>query len=152
MTTASGIKYSMTVTFFMLTFSGKVFAQSNKEMNAKNLAISFVALTNKYQHKNQALATFTVKNNSNQSLPAAGWHIYFNSKNAILVQEPSAFFTIKQLNGNLFQLSPVPGFKGISPKQYAAMQVIMDGQVLNRNDQPEGFYFVWDDAQIRGLI
>ena len=151
MTTAYGIRFLMAVTVFMLAFSGKVVAQSNKEMNAKNLAISFVALTNNYQQKNQALATLTVKNNSNKSLPAGGWHIYFNSKNSILVQEPSAFFTIKQLNGNLFQLSPVAGFKGISPKQYAATQVTMDGQVLNKNDQPEGFYFVWDKAPETGI-
>ena len=151
MTIASGIRFLMAVTVFMLAFSGKGFAQSNKEMNAKNLVISFVALNNNYQHKNQALATLTIKNNSNQRLPAAGWNIYFNSKNSILVQGASEFFIIRQLNGNLFQLSPLPGFKGISPKQQAATQVIMDGQVLNRNDQPEGFYFVWNKAPDKGI-
>ena len=142
MTTASCMKFSMGITIFIMAFSCTGFAQSNKGFNPKNLAISFVALTNNYKDTRQALATLSVINNSKQSLPASGWNIYFNSKNSILVQEPSVFFTIKQLNGNLFQLSPTPNFKALSLNEDVTTQVMMEGQVLNKNDQPEGFYFV----------
>ncbi len=151
MTITSCMKFSMGMTLFMMAFSCTGFAQSNKRFNPKNLAISFVALTNNYKDTRQALATLSVKNNSKQNVPASGWNIYFNSKNSILVQEPSVFFTIKQLNGNLFQLSPTPNFKGLSTNGDVTTQVMMEGQVLNKNDQPEGFYFVWDDAPDKGI-
>lgn len=148
---ASCIKFSMGFTIFMMAFSCTGFTQSNKMINPKNLAISFVALTNNYKNTRQALATLSVKNNSKQSLPPSGWNIYFNSKNSIHVQEPSLFFTIKQLAGNLFQLSPNPNFKGLSPNGNVTTQIMMEGQVLNKNDQPEGFYFVWDNAPDKGI-
>lgn len=129
----------------------KVFCQSDKEFNPKNLAISLVTITNNYQNKNQALVTLSVKNNSKQALPATSWNLYFNSKNNISLKEGESLFSLKQFNGNLFQLAPLQSFKGIAPKGTAVTELILDGQMLNKNDQPEGFYFVWDNAPDKGI-
>ena len=49
-----------------MAITGIAFAQSKKEFNPRDLAISVVAVTNNYQDKGQALTTVSVKNNSSQ--------------------------------------------------------------------------------------
>ncbi len=134
-----------------MTFLGKVFCQSEKQVNPKNLAILLVTVSNNYQNKNQALVALSVKNNSTQVLPANGWNLYFNSKNNIALKEGESIFSLKQFNGNLFQLAPLQSFKGIAPKQTIVVELLLEGQILNKNDQPEGFYLVWDDAPDKGI-
>ena len=147
----SFMKLSTTLLVFMIAITGKGFAQSKKDFNPRELAISLVAVTNNYQNKNQALVTMEVKNNSKKSLAATGWNLYFNSKNNLVLKEGESLFSLKQFNGNLFQLSPLASFKGIEPKGTAVTQLVVDGQMRNRNDQPEGFYLVWDNAPDKGI-
>ena len=147
----SFMKLSTTLLVFMIAITGKGFAQSKKDFNPRELAISLVAVTNNYQNKSQALVTLEVKNNSKKSLAATGWNLYFNSKNNLVLKEGESLFSLKQYNGNLFQLSPLVSFKGIAPKGTAVTQLVVDGQMQNKNDQPEGFYLVWDYAPDKGI-
>ena len=151
MISASFKKQSIVITIFILSFFSKVFCQSNNSFNPKNLAISVVAVTNNYQDKNQALSTLNIKNNSKQTLPAAGWKIYFNSKNNAVIKEGLSDLTLKQLAGNLFQLAPTNTFKSVVPNSSLVTELVFEGQMLNKNDQPEGFYFVWDIAPDKGI-
>jgi len=112
----SSMKLPTTLLVFMIAITGKGFAQSKKDFNPRELTISLVAVTNNYQNKNQALVTLEIKNNSTKNLAATGWNLYFNSKNNLVLKEGESLFSLKQFNGNLFQLSPLVSFKGIVPK------------------------------------
>jgi hexosaminidase len=150
MATTSLMKFS-TLTLFAMIFLGKGFAQSKKEFNPGSLSISVVAITNNYQDKNHALTTVSVKNNSKQTLPATGWNLYFNSKNNVRSKEGESILGLKRFNGNLFQLSPGQSFKGIAPGATAVTELVFEAPMLNKNDQPEGFYFIWDNAPDKGV-
>jgi len=50
----------------------------------------------------------------------------------------------------LFELSPATAFKGIAAGKECSAQVNIDDKVWNKNDQPEGFYLVWDVAPSKG--
>ena len=69
-----------------MAITGKGFAQSKKDFNPRELAISLVAVTNNYQNKNQALVTLEIKNNSKKNLAGTGWNLYFNSKNNLVLK------------------------------------------------------------------
>ncbi len=136
--------------FFMgiIVFSCKPKAQV---FDLSKLQISVVAITNSYQGKNQGLAKLIILNNATKKFPANGWRIFFNSKNGIIIPQIKAPFTLDQSNGNLFQLTPKESFKGIAAGENVAMEVVFDGQFLNKNDQPEGFYLVWDTEPMKGI-
>ena len=127
------------------------FAQSKKDFNPRDLAIAVVAVNNNYEGKTKALAKLSIKNNSKQVLPATGWNIYFNSKNNVSSKTGESVLILKRFNGNLFQLSPTFSFNGIKPSESVATEFVFDAPMLNRNDQPEGFYIVWDNAPDKGI-
>ncbi len=127
------------------------FAQSKKDLDSRDLAISVVAVNNNYEGKNKALARVSIKNNSKQILPATGWKIYFNSKNNVGSKTGESVLILKRFDGNLFQLSPTFSFNGIKPGEIAATDFVFDAPMLNKNDQPEGFYIVWDNAPDKGI-
>jgi hexosaminidase len=133
-----------------MAFLTGAFAQQVSTFNPNQLAITIAAVTNNYNNKNQALSVFTIKNNSKKILPATGWKLYFNSKNNAVLKEGTTEFMLEQFNGNLFKLSPAGAFKGVMPGGTITAALVFDGQMLNKNDQPEGFYFVWDNAREKG--
>lgn len=141
------------IIFFAVIISGtsQLFAQQINRFDAKNLSIIFTTISNDYQSKKQALIKMSITNNGSLLLPANGWKIYFNSKSLVFNNPAESIFSIKALKGNLFQLSAMEGFKGLQAKQTAATEVILEGPVLNKNDQFEGFYLVWDDMPDRAI-
>ena len=115
------------------------------------IAISIVTNDNNYEGKKQGKATLSIINNSKQNFPATDWRIYFNSKNGIILPAAQSNFTLNQSNGNLFQLTPKESFTGIAAGKNVGIDIVFDGQLLNKNDQPEGFYLVWDNAPAKGI-
>lgn len=144
-------KHLIVFCLFFIGFLVTSFAQSTTAFDPGKLAITSTAMANGYQNKYQALVKLSFTNTAAQPLPANGWKIYFNSKSSVFTQPAEASFAIKQLKGNLFQLAPLPGFKGLSSKETISTEVIFDGEILNGNDQPEGFYLVWDDAPTKAI-
>ena len=129
----------------------KTKAQNLKKMDAAQLVIKCDAIANSYQNKRQALLKLSITNGAKQSLPAAGWKIYLNSKSEIHTTNIDGDFAVATLTGNLFVLSPTKKFKGLAPSATIATELFLDGLMLNKNDQPEGFYLVWDDALTKGV-
>ncbi len=129
----------------------KIEAQNLKKMDASRLILKCEALTNNFQNKRQGLLNLFVTNGAKQRLPATGWNIYFNSKHDIHTTDTESAFSIAQINGNLFRLSPTQSFTGLAVAASTQIGLFVDGQFLNKNDQPEGFYLVWDDAPVKGI-
>ena len=138
------------VLIFTLSFM-KTEAQNLKKIDASKLVLKCDGITNTYQNKRQGLLDISIKNTSNESLPVNGWKIYFNSKHDVRGADSNAELTLIKLKGNLFQLSPAASFKGLSPAATLKVSLSLIGLLLNKNDQPEGFYLVWDDAPDRGI-
>ncbi|MBC7868255.1 MAG: carbohydate-binding domain-containing protein [Gloeobacteraceae cyanobacterium ES-bin-316] len=127
-----------------------LWAQKINSFDVKQVSVSFSAINNNYQNSNQALASLVLSNNGKKNLPATGWKIYFNLKSMIAEQNKGVGVTIKKQRGNLFELSPTTSFKGIAGGENYSLQVLVDGPIINKNDQPEGFYLLWDNAPTKG--
>ncbi len=130
-------------------FQSTAMAQKSAALNVEKLAVSFSIVNNNYQNKNQALAKFILTNNGKKVLPATGWKIYFNIKSMIGVENTADGLVIKKQTGNLFELSPTAAFTGIKPGGSYSTQMITD-RIINKNDQPEGFYLVWNNEPTKG--
>ena len=130
-------------------FQSTAMAQKSASFNVEKLAVSFSIINNNYQNKNLALAKFVLTNNGKKVLPATGWKIYFNIKSMISVESGNDGLVIKKQTGNLFELSPVAAFTGIAPGKSYTTQMVTD-RIINKNDQPEGFYLVWDNEPTKG--
>ena len=141
-------KISVLFVFCILILYSKIGAQV---FDPRNLAISIVTTSNIYEGKNQGQANLIIINKSKQKVPATGWKIYFNSKNGIVLPVAETRFTLNQSNGNLFQLTPKDSFKGILAGENIKINIVFDGLILNKNDQPEGFYLVWDTRPTKGI-
>ena len=141
-------KISVLFIFCILVLYSKIRAQA---FDPRNLAISIVTTSNIYEGKKQGQANLIITNKLKQKVPATGWKIYFNSKNGLTLPATETRFTLNQSNGNLFQLTPKDSFKGIPAGDNIKMEIVFDGQILNKNDQPEGFYFVWDNKPTKGI-
>ena len=144
---SASTKISVLLFFCFLVYS-KIRAQA---FNPRNFEISIVTTSNIFEGKKQGQANLILANKSKQKLPAAGWKLYFNSKNGIILPVSETRFTLNQSNGNLFQLTPKGSFKGMPAGENIKIEMIFDGQILNKNDQPEGFYLVWDNKPTKGM-
>ena len=64
----------------VLFFAAIIFTDANAQtFNVHELNISWQAIENNYQNKDQSLNALVITNNGNQTLPASGWKLYFNS-------------------------------------------------------------------------
>ncbi|WP_020603096.1 family 20 glycosylhydrolase [Spirosoma spitsbergense] len=83
----------------------------------------------------------TLTNTGNNSLPASGWTMYFNSGSATSTDSNVAQVT--PVNGDFYSLKPGPAFKAIAPGQSETI-TIQDRHIRNITDFPIGFYLVFD--------
>ncbi|MBC7423375.1 MAG: carbohydate-binding domain-containing protein, partial [Ferruginibacter sp.] len=141
------------IIFFILIMAVTVNikAQQKNSFDPKGLKLTITEVDNNYQNKGQAIIKLAITNTAKQALPATGWNIFFNSKNNLQTIDKEPVFTIQQLTGNLFQLKPAQAFKPLSPNETDTVRVILDALLINKNDQPEGFYLVWDDAPTKAI-
>jgi hexosaminidase len=114
-------------------------------VKSSELAISVAAVENNYQGNNQALVNFSLTNNSKSTLPASGWKIYFNIKSTISLLPEASGSMLERQKGNLFQLSPAKGFTPLHYKGKYSTQMLVENNIINKSDQPEGFYIVFDN-------
>jgi hexosaminidase len=112
-------------------------------------SITWDVVQNNYQGKNQSLSALIITNNSKQILPASGWKLYFNSARDISPNTVSGNATFKQINGDLFTLTPTATFTEIKPGASEKIEFAAD-PVVNFTDSPDGFYLVWDAQPEKG--
>ncbi|WP_461449142.1 family 20 glycosylhydrolase [Mucilaginibacter sp.] len=136
--------------FFAVVINLQAFAQADlSKFDAHALSITWDVVQNNYQGKNQSLSALIITNNSKQTLPASGWKLYFNSARDITPNTVSGNATFRQLNGDLFTLTPTATFTEIKPGAFEKIEFAAD-PVVNFTDSPDGFYLVWDAQPEKG--
>ncbi|QCR21960.1 family 20 glycosylhydrolase [Pontibacter sp. SGAir0037] len=132
----------------LCTFS--LSAQNAPAYNPEHLKITWEVLQSGYENKLQFQSAFTFTNTGKTALPASGWKLYFNFHRRIdpkTIQDP---FTIRHINGDLYQLSPAEGFKGLAPGASQLLKFVSSYVIVNMTDAPSGFYLVWNQAPEKG--
>lgn len=142
----------LNIPFIILILLGNATkAQTNKQFDAKDLNVTWQLNTNNYQNQSQALSSLVIRNNGKGVFPATGWTLYFNYNREILEEGVTGDVIIKHINGDIFQLKPATGFKGIKPGKSNIVTYISDGEILNYTSAPSGFYIVWDQNPLKGV-
>ena len=62
-----------------------------------------------------ARASFTLTNQGKETIPAAGWALYFNALHEPREGTVTGGFKAERVTGDLLRLVPGPGFKGLKP-------------------------------------
>lgn len=120
------------------------FAQKKSLPQGGDLSVDW-ELLNKSQHNSgRTLSVLTLKNNGKAALPASGWNIYFTSRSLRTVGPDSLTSRVKHVNGDLFRLLPLKGFKSLAPGAALKIQFVSDA-LNNHTEFPAGFYLVWDN-------
>ena len=136
--------------FFAIAIGLQASAQADlSKFDAHAFSITWDVVQNNYQGKNQSLSALIITNNSKQTLPASGWKLYFNSARDITPNTVSGNATFKQINGDLFTLTPTATFTEIKPGASERIEFAAD-PVVNFTDSPDGFYLVWDAQPEKG--
>jgi hexosaminidase len=143
------MRYLITSVLVMLTCI-KCFAADEPKFNTHELSITWEALQNNYQNRDQSLNAITITNNSKKTFPASGWKMYFNSARMVVSATVTGNATINFVNGDLFSLTPTNTFTEIKPGASVRIEFIDEEPVVNITDGPEGFYVVWDDQPSKG--
>lgn len=135
----------LSILFSILFMLGNVSeAQSTKLLNLKDLHVTWQLITNNYNSQPQVLSSLTITNKGKRTFPVAGWTLYFNYNREIFREGVTGDVSITHVNGDIFQLKPGTGFKGIKPGEEVVITHISEGEVLNYISAPSGLYIVWD--------
>lgn len=124
-------------------------AQTTAEL-ANQLHIRWTLTGNNYQNKEQAAAVLELENAGKTAITCCGWKLYFNYNRPILSYDNPKLVSIRHLNGDLFECTPLPDFQ-INPQQKLVINFISEGQVLNPSATPSGFYLVQDKQPETGV-
>jgi len=145
------MKYRILV--ILLAITGVTVSAQTKNaptFNAHDLSITWEALQNNYQNKDQSLNALTITNNGKNTLPASGWKMYFNDAGMLLPATVTDNAKIAFINGDLFSLTPTTTFTGIKPGESVRIDFIGEDAVITNTDGPDGFYIVWDSQPDKG--
>ncbi|MBB6112841.1 hexosaminidase [Mucilaginibacter lappiensis] len=120
------------------------------KFNIADLHITWQVVDNNYMNRHRALTALIITNSGHEVLPAGGWKFYFNSGRGFSEQAVSNNAKIKQVNGDLYSITPTDGFKELKPGASTRIEYINDDPVVNATDAPEGIYLVWDAQPEKG--
>lgn len=140
------MKKTCILTLLMCCNLGIALAQSVSDFNVKALHITREVLNNV---GDKTLSVLTITNTGKQTLPAAGWNIFFNSRPLKVDESDAGYAMVKKVNGDLFQLIPLKGFTALKPGASAKIKVLST-EVKNITDLSSGFYLVWDREPSKG--
>jgi hexosaminidase len=140
------------ITALLFVLIGTQFSAANAaQFNAHDLSISWEALQNDYQTKQQSLNAITITNNGHTTFPATGWKMYFNSARLVASATVTGNAKIDFINGDLFSLTPTGTFTELKPGASVRIEFVDEEPVVNITDGPEGFYVVWDSNPGKGF-
>lgn len=137
------MKIYLLAAFFMLSITKSAVAQQSTFASAADLELNWAQADDKGQ------LVLTIKNHGKAPLPASGWKIYFNSRPMNTVGADSLLAKVTLVNGALFRLSPLSGFKAIAPAGTVKLHIGADA-MPNVSERPSGFYLVWDKTPGQG--
>ncbi|QLG86921.1 carbohydate-binding domain-containing protein [Chitinibacter bivalviorum] len=114
----------------------------NKPAGA-HLKLTWACKTNAHNGDN-FLAELTLTNLSDQSLPASGWAIYFNTCRKIKPETVSGNVHVTHVNGDFWSLEPKADFGVLQSGETRTFAYEGLFWVISETDAPLGFYIVYD--------
>ena len=85
-------------------------------------------------------------------MPATGWKLYFNLRyHGYNLKSLNNAFEIKHVSGELFCITPTPGFKGLTSGQSINMGYTGTERIANYQDVPSGLFWVNDNNSDVGI-
>lgn len=115
------------------------FNQLNAQNIADELEVTWQLLDTNHENKGKSLAKFSIKNQSNYSIPNYGWNLRFSNMRGVDVESVQGDFKLKHVNGDLYELSPAPSFSGLEPNEEVEIKFVVS-KVPNFTDAPSGLY------------
>jgi hexosaminidase len=139
------MRYFISVLLF-LSFFVRTTAQPGRDpaLPARDLSIQWEAVQNDYQNRPKSLNAIIITNNGSTELPGTGWKMYFNCARLIDAASVTGNVQFELINGDLFSMTPEPGFQALKPGASLRIEYVAQEPVVNITDGPEGFYLVWD--------
>ncbi|MDQ0105840.1 hexosaminidase [Chitinophaga terrae (ex Kim and Jung 2007)] len=138
----------LTGLLLLLTASSK--AQQAPSFDASQLRTSWEVVENNYKGGMNFLSNFTFVNTAKKPFPARGWKLYFNFVRMVKPEELPSRVKVEHVNGDLYYLTPLEGFKGIAPGDSLKVGMVGDAWAVNFTDAPSGLYLVWDEQPAKG--
>ena len=112
---------------------------------SSELEVEWELVTNLYQGKNQTLAAFTIRNNSNYTFQGKGWEMYFSQLPPIpIVKDSVRVARVEHINGDWFKLVPSDNFR-LLPGDSIRINYCGTGFMIKNTDAAMGIYFVFYD-------
>lgn len=144
------IKYPIVFCFLLIAnalfFPDRLMAQSKMSEPEYKISVEWQPVQNYYAGKNQTLSVLTIINESAIDLPAQGWSLFFNYGGGFLIPENNGL-SMSFVNGDLYKIEPIAGFKGIPAGKSHKYELIRSGRIENITQSPQGFYMVLQDKQ-----
>ncbi len=146
------MKKYFTIALLIAICHGMSSAQSGgSSFDIKKLSVEWALVSNNYQSKSLCLSALTITNNGKTVFPASGWTIYFNYIRSIDPATVTGNVLIKHVNGDVFSISPLAGFKPLKYGDAVRIEFVSGETVLNPTDAPGGLYMVWDQHPDKGI-
>ncbi|MHA6247912.1 family 20 glycosylhydrolase [Pontibacter sp. CAU 1760] len=125
-------------------------SSSTSQFNPGKLDLAIEVLEHQYQQKPQTLTRITFQNNSEASLPATGWTMYFNASPSLKPAGDKPQVKIEHVNGDLLRMTPTQAFRAVPAGGSQSIDIVSRGQLINEWQVPGGFFLVWDSANDKG--
>jgi hexosaminidase len=140
------ILFSALCSFFIVR------GQVSQSYNPSSIQIEWKLVKNISKSDSLFNCSITFTNKGNESVPSAGWKIYFNLRyHGYNLKSLNNAFQIKHVSGELFCITPTPGFKGLSSRQSINMGYTGTERIANYQDIPTGLFWVNDSKPGIGI-
>ncbi|MCK9411159.1 MAG: carbohydate-binding domain-containing protein [Prolixibacteraceae bacterium] len=131
---------------FICLFFGCTEKQNKSLPISSELKVKWEVVTNMYQGKTQALAAFTIYNQSKMTLENRGWAMFFSQLPPTPIIEDSVRVAkVVHINGDWFKLIPSKNFR-LLPGDSIRINYCGTGFMIKKTDAAMGMYFVFYDA------
>ncbi len=108
------------------------------------LAVRWELVTNNIGGENRYSTRFTIINQSQDTLPASGWTIYFNQLSGTVIPESlSPGIIIERISGEFYRLQPSSVFMPVPPGDSVVLSADFQGWLIKENEAPQGLYIVF---------
>lgn len=112
--------------------------------DSASLRVEWNLLQNSSSVNPQFTASLTFHNSGAQGIPSTGWIVYFSLRyhgNKLASLYPT--LEIKNVDGDLFSITPSPTFPGIPSGHSVEMKFTGNGKIANFQDVPSGLFLVF---------
>ncbi|HMO39451.1 MAG TPA: family 20 glycosylhydrolase [Saprospiraceae bacterium] len=111
------------------------------------LALRWELIANNIAGENRYQTRFTLLNQSQDTLPATGWTIYFNQLSGTPLSDSTfQFIHLQRITGDFYRCQPGADFQALPPGDSLQIDLTFRGWLIKDCEAPQGPYIVFDHA------